>query len=69
MKTSEFPKICHCCRVLITAADWSALPFRGMQVDDEESLEYRDHGCGSTLAVVVPGRKAAAQERRREVAL
>jgi hypothetical protein len=52
MITTQFPKHCHCCNRDHSEADWAKLPYRGLQEDEMEILEYRDCQCDSTLAIV-----------------
>lgn len=47
-------KTCSCCKRLITADEWNALPLVGDVVTSDESgtfiTEMRNCPCGSTLA-------------------
>lgn len=42
---------CRCCRGLITLRAWVALPTCGNMETEDDHLELRNCGCGSTLAV------------------
>lgn len=49
----RFPVACSCGR-LYTKVQWRALPFVGLQVDSEETLELRNcTACNSTQSVPV----------------
>jgi hypothetical protein len=39
------------CGASLSEADWRALPFVGVIADEVESIELRNHDCGSTIAV------------------
>lgn len=47
----QFPKRCGC-GLVHSEAGWNALPLKGEQISDWDSLELRDCSCASTLAVV-----------------
>lgn len=51
MSTSQFPKVCTCCRKAVSKQEWNLLRYVGRQADDVETLEMRDCTCGSTLCV------------------
>ena len=44
-----WPKRCRGCGASYEEASWKALPFVG--IDYDYDLEFRNCGCGSTLAV------------------
>jgi hypothetical protein len=51
---NDWPKRCAKCGELLSASEWTSLPFVGFQDDGSGGrLELRNHGCGSTLAVSV----------------
>lgn len=49
---AEFPKACRCCGALIEREEWHTLPCIGSTADPFGRVEYRNHVCGSTLAVL-----------------
>lgn len=54
----SFPKSCtKCGRIYVSAlGGWCDLEYVGIQpVDQTEHLELRNCGCGSTIAVSLPG--------------